>query len=255
MSISEQELEIFSRHLILKEFNDKSFNNLQKQKITIVGLGGIGCPSAQYLVSTGIKKIKLIDGDIIQKTNLNRQTLYSIKDIGKYKTEIAKKKLSGINPECNIDVISSYIEKNNINEHLNNSSLIIDATDNWKSMILINEYCVKKSIPLVSSSVTGFDSQITLFNNLPEKHLCLQCVFPNKEEINLARCDSVGVIGTAAGVAGLIVAQKVMNYFLENNLENFMTMVNIKSQKIDNLKIKKNINCQFINKNKQTEKN
>ena len=76
MSISEQELQIFSRHLILKEFDEKSFNNLQKQKITIIGLGGIGCPAAQYLVATGIKKLNLIDGDTIQKTNLNRQKNY-----------------------------------------------------------------------------------------------------------------------------------------------------------------------------------
>ena len=131
MSISEQELQIFSRHLILKEFNEKSFNYLQKQKITIIGLGGIGCPAAQYLVSAGVKKLKLIDGDIVQKTNLNRQILYSIKDIGKSKVKIAKKKLNNINPECNIDVIFSPLESKNINKYLNNSSLIIDATDNW----------------------------------------------------------------------------------------------------------------------------
>ena len=170
MNISEQELQIFSRHLILKEFNEKSFNFLQKQKITIIGLGGIGCPAAQYLVSAGIKKIKLIDGDIIQKTNLNRQILYSIKDIGKSKVEIAKKKLNDINPECNINIISSHLELKNINKFLKNSSLIIDATDNWKSMVLINKYCVNKSIPLVSSSVVGFDSQVTLFKNVPENH-------------------------------------------------------------------------------------
>ena len=122
-------------------------------------------------------------------------------------------------------------------------------------MTLINKFCVNKSIPLVSSSVVGFDSQITLFNNLPDKHLCLQCVFPNKNEVELARCNAVGVIGTAAGITGLVVAQKVMNFFLENKLDNFMTMVNVKSFKIDNLKIKKNINCHFIKKNNQTEKN
>ena len=249
MNISEQELQIFSRHLILKEFNEKSFNYLQKQKITIIGLGGIGCPAAQYLVSAGIKKIKLIDGDIVQKTNLNRQILYSIKDIGKPKVEIAKKKLNNIYPECNINAISSHLESKNINKYLNNSSLIIDATDNWKSMLLINKYCVNKSIPLVSSSVVGFDSQVTLFNNLPKEHLCLQCIFPNKKEPDLARCDSVGVIGTAAGITGLIVAQKTLNFFLEKRLDNYMTIMNIKSLKIDNLKIKKNANCQYIVKN------
>lgn len=91
MNISEQELQIFSRHLILKEFNEKLFNDLQKKKITIVGLGGIGCPAAQYLVAAGIKILKLIDGDLIQKTNLNRQILYSVYDIGKSKAKTAKK--------------------------------------------------------------------------------------------------------------------------------------------------------------------
>ena len=246
MNISEQELQIFSRHLILKEFDEKLFKNLQNQKITIIGLGGIGCPASQYLVAAGIKMLKLIDGDSIQKTNLNRQLLYSIDDIGKSKTVIAKKKLLGINPECSIDIITSYLDSKNIQEYLKKSSLIIDATDNWKSMILINKYCVNHSIPLISSSVVGFDSQVTLFNNLPKKHLCLQCIFPNKKEPILARCDSVGILGTAAGIAGLIVAQKVINFLLEKKLEDIMTMVNIKSLKIDNLKIKKNAKCQYI---------
>ena len=249
MNISQQELQIFSRHLILKEFNEKLFNNFQKKKITIVGLGGIGCPAAQYLVAAGIKILKLIDGDEIQKSNLNRQILYSISDIGKLKTKISKKKLQGLNPECNIKTIPAYIDSKNINKCLRNSSLVIDATDNWKSMILINEYCVSQSIPLISSSAVGFDSQITLFNNLPTEHLCLQCIFTNKKEPGLARCDSVGILGTATGIAGLIVAQKTINFFLEKKLYNIMTMVNLKNLKIDNLKIKKNDKCQYLKKN------
>ena len=249
MNISEQELQIFSRHLILKEFNEKLFNNLQKKKITIVGLGGIGCPAAQYLVAAGIKILKLIDGDLIQKTNLNRQILYSIYDIGKSKAKTAKKKLHGTNPECKIDTISTHLDSKNINKYLYNSSLVIDATDNWRSMILINQYCVNQSIPLISSSTVGFDSQITLFNNLSTEHLCLQCIFPYNKEPNLARCDSVGVLGTATGMAGLVVAQKTINFFLEKRLDNIMTLVNVKTFKIDNLKIKKNVKCQYLEKN------
>ena len=253
MNISEQELEIFSRHLILKEFNEKLFYDLQKKKITIIGLGGIGCPAAQYLVAVGIKILKLIDGDLIQKTNLNRQMLYSVDDIGKPKAKIAKKKLHGTNPECKIDAVSTHLDSKNINKYLYNSSLVIDATDNWKSMTLINQYCVDKSIPLVSSSTVGFDSQVTLFNNLPTKHLCLKCIFPNNKEPNLSRCESVGVLGTATGMAGLIVAQKTINFFLEKKLDNIMTMVNAKSLKMDNIKIKKNAACQYLKKNNQTE--
>ena len=159
------------------------------------------------------------------------------------------KKLQGINPECNINTISTNLDSKNINKYLRDSSLVIDTTDNWKSMILINQYCVNQSIPLISSSAVGFDSQITLFKNLPTEHLCLQCIFPNKKEPNLSRCDSVGVLGTATCVAGLIVTQKTINFFLEKKLNNNITMVNLKTLKIDNLKIKKNDKCQHIKEN------
>ncbi len=246
MNISEQELEIFSRHLILKDFNDSNFKKLQKKKVTIVGMGGIGCPTAQYLVATGIKNIKLIDGDKIEKNNLNRQILYSIKDIGQHKTNIAQKKLNNINPECNIQNIYSNINVKNINKFLNNSSLVIDTTDNWKTMILINKYCVKNSIPLISSSAIGFDGQVMIFKNSKKKHLCLQCLFPNKKEPILSRCDTVGIAGTAAGMTGLATAQKAINFLISNKEDNYITIINTKSLKITNLKLEKNKNCQML---------
>ncbi len=246
MNISEQELEIFSRHLILKDFNDSNFRKLQKKKVTIIGMGGIGCPTAQYLVATGIKNIKLIDKDKVQKNNLNRQILYSIKDIGQRKTNIAQKKLNNINPECNIQNINSNINIQNINKFLNNSSLVIDTTDNWKTMILINKYCVKNFIPLISSSAIGFDGQVMIFKNSKKKHLCLQCVFPNKKEPILSRCDTVGIASTAAGMTGLATAQKAINFLISNKEDNFMTMINTKSLKITNLKLEKNKKCQML---------
>jgi len=248
MIISEQELQIFSRHLILKEFKDKLFNKFRKQNITIVGMGGIGCPTAQYLISTGIKKIKIIDGDIIQKTNLNRQTLYTIDDIGESKVKIAKKSLLYINPESKIQTKNYFLNKRNINKYLKNSNLIIDATDNWQTMLEINKYCVKNNLPLISSSAISFDSQVTLFYNMPKKHLCLQCVFPNKKDIDIPRCETIGILGTAAGIAGIVTAQKTINFFLNKEMKNVMTMINMKSLEINNIKIKKNIYCPILNK-------
>ena len=250
MNISDQELEIFARHLILKEFNNDALKNLINCKLVMVGMGGIGCPATQYLVSAGIKNIKLIDSDVVEKNNLNRQTLYSFKDIGKYKSDIAKKKLLGINPECKIESINDYLNSTNIDKNFSNASLIIDSTDNWKSMKLINKYCVDKSIPLISASAVGFDSQITFFRNLPNKHLCLQCIFPNNIEPDLSRCDTVGVMGTATGLTGIIVAQKTINYLLDEKIEdNLMLMVNTKSLIITKIKIKKNKNCKCLEKN------
>ena len=126
LNITDEELEIFSRQLILKDFNNKKFNELQKKEISIIGLGGIGCPLAQYLISSGIKKLNIFDNDIIKKSNLNRQTLYSFNELGKKKSIIARKKLLGINPNACINSYNQKITKKNLNL-LKNSSMIIDC--------------------------------------------------------------------------------------------------------------------------------
>ena len=247
MSTTDEEFEIFSRQLILKEFDENLFIKLQKKKVSIVGMGGIGCPIAQYLVSSGIKDINLFDDDVIKKNNLNRQNLYSIKEIGKKKTIIAKKKLLGINPYANIN---SYSEKiTNVNTNLlKNSSIIIDASDNWMTMKLTNDYAIKNNIPLLSASAVGFDIQIILFENNKNKHLCLECIFPNEKEPDLARCDTAGILGTVAGLAGLISAQKTINFFMKfNDNNNFLTLVDCKELSVNNIKITEHTHCKLKN--------
>ena len=155
MNISDQELQIFARQLILKEFDEKTFNFIQQQHVIIIGMGGIGCSTAQYLITSGIKKLTIIDNDVVKISNLNRQILYSINNIGKKKVNIAKKILGGINPGCLVKTTPKKINTKNIEQYVLNPSIVIDATDNWKSMNIINKFCVKKSIPLISTSVIG----------------------------------------------------------------------------------------------------
>ena len=246
MIISDKELKFFSRQLILKDFSEKNLDFIKKQKIILVGVGGLGCPIAQYLIASGVKNLTLIDHDIIELNNLNRQILYSENDIGKKKVNVARQKLSLINKNNNIIAISKFVSEKNIFEYLSKASLIIDTTDNWKSMMLINKYCVKKFIPLISCSVIGYDGQIVFFKNSKKKHLCLGCVYPNKKDPNLPRCDTVGVLPTSAGLTGLIAAQSIINYFTDNhkNLEKLI-MINSKLMKIDYIKIKDNPNCSY----------
>jgi len=245
VNIKKEELEIFSRQLILKDFNEENFNELQKKEISIVGLGGTGCPLAQYLISSGIKKLNIFDGDTIEKTNLNRQTLYSIDDIGEKKSKIAKKKLLGTNPNAIINSYDYRITNENL-DLLKNSSIIIDASDNWGTMRLINEYAVTKNLPLLSISVVGFDIQIILFENASHNHLCLECVFPNQTEPELARCETIGIMGTAAGLAGIISAQKTINFLLKFDKKiNILTLVDAKLLSTSLIKIEKNIGCKL----------
>ena len=245
MKINEEEFEIFSRQLILKEFDEKSFLELQTKEVSISGIGGIGCPLAQYLISCGIKNLNLFDNDTIKKNNLNRQTLFTINDLDQSKSLVAKNKLLQINPHANI---KNYIENITLNNLylLKNSSIIIDASDDWITMKLVNEYASKNNIPLVSSSVIGFDIQLILFKNIKNKHLCLECIFPSKAEIRLARCDTVGILGATAGLAGILSAQKTINFLMNfPDINQLLTLIDCKTLSINHIKIKEKSNCRL----------
>ena len=247
MNISDKELKFFSRQLILNDFSEENLNFIKKQEIILIGIGGIGCPIAQYLISSGVKNLTLIDKDIIEINNLNRQILYNEKDIGKNKAQVAKEKLDSINNKNNILSIPEYISEKNISKYLYKASLVIDTTDNWNSMVLINEYCVKNYIPLLSCSAINYDGQIILFENSQKKHLCLRCIYTNKENPELPRCDTVGIMPTTAGLTGLAATQLIINY-LTNNHQNIekIIMIHAKLMKIDYIKIKNNHNCKYM---------
>ncbi len=243
---SEEEYKIFSRLFILNEFSEENLKKLSNIKIGIVGMGGIGCPLSQYLVNSGIKELLLVDGDIVEKSNLNRQILFNLNDIGKKKVDVAKSKLKLVNAECKINTINENINYLNLNS-LNECSIIVDATDDWLSSKLLNEYCLEKSINFLYSSALRHDLQIILFNNsnnINNNHVCLNCIFPNKDDVDLPRCSVVGISGISAGLAGLIAAQKIINFYLNLKDEtNIMTIFDGKKLSIDNIIIKSKHDC------------
>ena len=243
-SYSETEYEIFSRTFILKEFSENNLIKLSKLNIGIIGIGGIGCPLSQYLVNSGVKNLTLVDGDIIEKSNLNRQILFNLKDIGRKKVEVAKEKLKLINSECKINVINENINSKNL-MLLSNCSIVVDATDDWVTSKILNEYCVNNKINFLYSSALGHDLQIMLFNNkLKNDHLCLNCIFPNKEDSDLPRCNTMGISGISAGLAGLISAQKIINFSLNlRNETNILTISDVKKLSIENIIVKSKHDC------------
>ena len=241
---SEKEYEIFSRLFILNEFSEDNLKILSKIKIGIVGIGGIGCPLSQYLVSSGVKELLLVDGDIIERNNLNRQILFNLNDIGQKKVEVAKHKLKLINTECKIDIIDVNVSSSNLNS-LNDCNIIVDATDDWFTSKLLNEYCIKHSINFLYSSALRHDLQIILFNNeKKDNHICLNCIFPNKNDVDLPRCSVVGISGISAGLAGLVAAQKIINFSLNLRDEtNIMTISDAKNLNFDKIIIKSKDDC------------
>lgn len=246
MSYSELEYEIFSKQFILQSFNEENIFKLNQAKISIIGLGGIGCPLAQYLVSSGFKNLIFFDGDKIEKSNLGRQILFGLEDLKKYKTKVSKERLLKTNPNCNIKAYPEHLTNKNINL-LIESDIVIDTTDNWQTSKLINQFCVRKSIKYIFSSVINLSIQICLFNN-KNKHVCLNCLFPNKEDPELARCDTIGISSVCAGLAGLITAQKTINTVLNLKDENnILTLINTTDLNINNIILKNNANCVLNN--------
>ena len=246
MSYSDLEYEIFSRQFILKNFNETNIHKLKDAKIIIIGLGGIGCPLSQYLVSSGLKNLTFFDGDLIEKSNLGRQILYNLDDIGKYKSMTAKNRLLKTNPNCKITAYSEYLSKKNINVLLG-ADIIIDTSDDWHLSKLVNKFCVKNSLQYIFSSAINYNIQICLFKN-NANHTCLNCLFPNDNDVELARCETVGISSVCAGIAGLITAQKTINSILEIKDEsNILSLINTENLSISNIKIKNNTDCALNN--------
>ncbi len=246
MSYSDLEYEIFSRQFILKNFNETNINKLRKAKIIIIGLGGIGCPLSQYLISSGLKNLTFFDGDHIEKTNLGRQILYSYDDIGKFKSVTAKNRLLKTNPNSKITAYSENLTVNNINLLLD-ADIIIDTSDDWCLSKLVNKFCVQNSLKYIFSSAINYNIQICLFKN-QTNHTCLNCVFPNDEDVELARCETVGISSICAGIAGLITAQKTINTILDLKDEsNILSLINTENLDINNIKLKNNNDCLLNN--------
>ncbi|MBD1147262.1 ThiF family adenylyltransferase [Pelagibacterales bacterium SAG-MED31] len=246
MSYSDLEYEIFSRQFILKNFSENNIEKLEHFKVCIIGVGGIGCPLTQYLISSGLKNITLFDGDRIEKTNLGRQILYSIDDVGKFKSVTAKKRLLKTNPNSEITAYSEDLTTDNINSLLR-YDIVIDTSDSWYTSKLINKFCTHNSLKFIFSSAVNYNIQICLFKNTGN-HICLNCLFPNDEDIEQARCETVGISSVCAGIAGLITAQKTINTILDIKDEsNLLTLINTENLSINNIILKNNKDCVLNN--------
>ena len=164
MKISKLDYQKYSKQIILKKFGLFGQKKIMSAKILILGMGGLGCPISVYLASLGVGTLGIVDDDKIELSNLNRQIIYNSKDIGKYKVDIAKKKIKMINKKTNVKIYKTRINKNNINNLLKKFDVICDGTDNFETRLLVNDCCLKKKKILISAAVSGFDGHIFKFD-------------------------------------------------------------------------------------------
>lgn len=236
--------ERYQCQMALPGFGIASQELLQSARILIVGMGGLGCPSAQYLASSGVGTIGIADDDIVSLSNLHRQILYTPDDIGNYKVDIAAQKLQQQNPSVSVIPYRLRITSSNVMDLISEFDLIIEGTDNFETKCLLNDACVLAGKPLVYGAIYQHEGQVSIWNVLQKDGSYsphYRDVFPNAEESQVPNCREGGVIPTLAGITGCMQANEAIKYITrsEDTLAGKLWMMNVMSGKTQIIKLKK----------------
>lgn len=211
---SKKELERYSRHLIIPEFNIEGQRRLKNAKVLVVGTGGLGAPLLQYLTAAGVGTIGIVDFDIVEESNLQRQVLFSVNDVGRPKVEVAKERLEALNPHIIIKAYNEHLSSANAMDIIQDYDVVADGTDNFPTRYLVNDACVLLGKVNVYASIYRFDGQVTVFNyeyENGERGPNYRDLYPEPPPPGLVpSCAEGGVIGVLPGILGTLQANEVI---------------------------------------------
>lgn len=209
--LTQKEIARYSRHLLLPEIGTKGQEKLKNARVLVIGAGGLGCPVLLYLAAAGVGKIGLVDNDVVDVTNLQRQILFDVADIGKSKAESAKAKLQKQNPLVAIDAFNTKLRVENALSIFHKYDIVVDGTDNFATRYLINDTCYLSNKILVSGSLFRFQGQLSVFNFPVGEGPTYRCLFPSPPSAEQSpNCTATGVIGTLPGIIGTMMANEVI---------------------------------------------
>ena len=220
MSLNDQEFMRYNRHVMLDKVGMDGQVAFKNANVLIVGMGGLGCPASQYLAASGIGQLTIIDNDVIETSNLQRQILYTASDVGKSKVETAKQRLNQINPLCEVNAINDSVFDLDFAQLLNNIDVVLDCTDSLKTRTFINKHCVEAKVKLVSASAIQGAGQLVSFDFAQPDSPCYQCIFSTMEPPKL-NCSTAGVFSPLLGVMGSMQASQCLNILLSAEHSNF----------------------------------
>jgi adenylyltransferase/sulfurtransferase len=206
--LSKRELDKYSRQVMLEEIGYAGQLKLKNSRICVIGVGGLGNPITSRLAAMGVGTLRIIDRDVIELSNLHRQTMFSESDVGKVKVEVAAKKLSEKNPDCNIEALAVSVNEYTALEVIEGCDVVIDALDSVDARYALNKACVKLNIPFVTGAAVGVTGQA--FTILPKESACYYCMFPDLDEGSMPTCSLEGVHPSILSVmAGIEVAEAI----------------------------------------------
>ncbi len=244
MEFTEEQLQRYSRHIILPEVGGKGQKKLLNAKVFIVGAGGLGCPVGYYLTAAGIGTIGIIDNDNVELSNLQRQIAHSVHTLGMPKVESAKRTFEALNPDVKIIAIKNRITKDNIIDLIKDYDVIVDGSDNFPTRYLVNDACVMLGKPLVSGAILRFEGQVTTI--LPKDGHCYRCLFEEPPPPGLVpSCQEAGVLGILPGVIGALQATEVIKLILGKGevLKNELLIYNALNTTFRKVKVRRNPEC------------
>ena len=215
IKLNKYQIEKFSRQIVLKDIGVLGQKKIIKAKVLIIGMGGLGCPAAEFLTRAGIGSLGIIDPDDVDLSNIHRQSLFNSEDLKKSKVLAAKQKLKKINPKTDIDCYKIKLNRKNCLNIIKKYDFVIDGSDNFKTKFLINDFCKKFKKFLVTGAISKFDGHIFTFNFKKKETPCIRNFFQEEDVFdNTLNCEYEGVLGTVAGIVGIFQANEILKKIL-----------------------------------------
>jgi molybdopterin/thiamine biosynthesis adenylyltransferase/rhodanese-related sulfurtransferase len=243
-SLTNEEILRYSRHLIMPEVGMEGQLKLKNSKVLLIGTGGLGAPLGLYLAAAGVGRLGLVDFDVVDFTNLQRQIAFGTTDVGKSKAQAAKARLSDLNPDIQIEAFETQLTSANALELFKDFDIIVDGTDNFPTRYLVNDACILLGKPNVYGSIFRFEGQITVFG-MPDGP-CYRCLYPEPPPPGLVpSCAEGGVLGVLPGIVGSIQAMETIKLILGSgdSLVGRLLLFDALGMKFRELKLRKNPSC------------
>ncbi len=250
---SQEFMSRYNRHIILSEIGQIGQDKLTNAKVLVVGAGGLGCPVLQYLAAAGVGTLGVIDFDVVEESNLQRQILFGSSSLGQNKTEAAKKRLEDLNNDISIIAYPERLTYQNAINLFNQYDIIVDGSDNFETRYLINDACIITKKPLVFGAIYKFEGQVSVFNH--QNGPSYRCLFPNPPKKNtFPNCSEIGVLGVLPGIIGSMQANEVLKIILGigNVLNGKLLCYNALTSQTSILKINKSEEINNVLKNQDS---
>lgn len=241
--LTEEQKQRYQRNILLKDVGEEGQEKLLRGKVLVIGTGGLGSPVCLYLAAAGVGHIGIIDADVVNITNLQRQIIHSTKDLGVLKIESAKEKMTAINPEINITTYRQFLNSGNAVQIIEPWDFIIDATDNYEAKFLINDTCVRLNKAFSHGAILNYEGMT--FTHLPGT-ACYRCFFKEPPpDGTVPKASESGILGAIAGMTGTIQAAEALKYLLNTGdlLTDRLLTFDARSMEFRTIKLRKNPTC------------